>query len=163
MPSLRSSSRRPFPALAIVGLIAVGGLVLAAPAFAASLSAKVTPYQITKGKIFTVKLTGAGDVVQSGVTQRVVAWTQANTPACASNANLEFARLRKNPVILRNITSQPFSITKRVTSGALGKRRVCAYLYNFGSASLPLARATTTYKVVLPLCHRGQTRGCRRH
>jgi hypothetical protein len=154
---------RPVRTVVILGLAAAASLAITASASAASLTAKVTPYQITKGKIFTVKLTGAGDVVQPGVTQRVAAWTQANTPACASNANLEFARLRKNPVILRNITSRPFSITKSVTSGALGKRRVCAYLYNFGSASFPLARATTTYKVVLPLCRRGQTRGCRRH
>jgi hypothetical protein len=144
-------------------LAAAASLALAAPASAATLSAGVSPTTVTVSKTFKVTLNGVGDNV-TDVQQRVVVWTQPKTPGCSSNANAEFAKLRgKNPIIFRDISAGPFRIQKSIRANVLGKRRVCAYLYDQGSASNTLAFGTATYKVVLPLCHRGQTRGCRRH
>ena len=161
MPSHRPR-RRTVARLAAIGFVSGAALVFAAAASAASLtSATVSPGTIVKGKSFKITLKGSADPAPP---QRIVAWTQTRTPTCAANANAEFARLNgKSPVIFRNLVpGASFNIQKSVRSSALGKRRVCVYVYNTGFASFPLARGTATYKVVLPLCRRGQTRGCRR-
>jgi hypothetical protein len=154
--------RRTVARLAAIGFVSGAALVFAASASAASLtSVSVSPVTIVKGKLFKITLKGTSDLTPP---QRIVAWTQTRTPLCASNANAEFRRLNgKSPVIFRNLVpGASFNIQKSITSSALGKRRVCVYLYNTGFASFPLARGTAKYTVVLPLCRRGQTRGCRR-
>jgi hypothetical protein len=150
---------RPVRTVVTAGLAVVAAsLAITASASAASLTASLSPTTITQGKYFTIKLTGAG--VPNDPLERAIAFTQPNTPACKSSPQLEGQHFRYR--ISSVVSDTPFTLKKTLQSSALGKRRVCAYLYST-EASTTVLRATTTYKVVLPLCHRGQRRGCRRH
>jgi hypothetical protein len=157
MPSSVSRNRT-FRNLLIVGLVASTGLLaLAASASAASLTVSASPSQVTLGK--KVKLTVKGVADLRG---RVTMFTQPKSPRCAANPRSENNRASSGLRLNNTISAGAFSFAPKVTTGVLGQRRACAYL-DTGPFTTPVAVATTTYKVVLPLCRHGQTRHCRRH
>jgi hypothetical protein len=159
---MSSTVRRDRPVRTVVTLglaAAAASLAITASASAASLTASVSPSKVTVGHYFTIKLTGAGVPDDA---ERAIAFSQPNTPACQSTPQLEGTRYRYR--LSTVVSDTPFAVTKTLKASAsnLGKRRVCGYLYST-DAGVTLLRATTTYKIQLPLCHRGQRRGCRRH
>jgi hypothetical protein len=150
---------RPVRTVVILGLAVAASLAVTASASAASLTASVSPSKVTVGHYFTIKLTGAGVPNDA---ERAIAFSQPNSPACGATPQIEGNRYRYR--ISTVVSDTPFAVTKTLKASAsnLGKRRVCGYLYST-DAGVTLLQATTTYKIQLPLCHRGQRRGCRRH
>ena len=157
MPSSVSRNRA-FRNLLILGLVASAGLfVIAASASAARLTVSASPSQITLGKKVKITVTGLADV-----RGRVTMFTQPKSPACAPNPRAENNRASSGLRLNKTLSPGAFSFAPKITTGVVGNRRACAYL-DTGPFTTPVAVATTTYKVVLPLCRRGQKRGCRKH
>jgi hypothetical protein len=141
----------------MLGLFVAASLAFAASASAASLFVSVKPKSMIVGRTFTFTLTGTG--VTGDEFDRVIAFTQPGSPACRPTPGQEAIRFRVR--VSQAVTESPFVVRKSLKSSALGKRRVCAYLYS-GDANATVLTATATYRVLLPFCtHRGQRR-CRR-
>jgi hypothetical protein len=154
-PFHRSRARR---ATVVLGLMVAALLAFAASASATSLSVSMSKTTITRGTLFTFTLSGSG--IPGDEFDRVIAFTQPSRPFCKSTPQQEGASFPPARLSVA-VTEFPFRVSKTLRSSALGYRRVCAYLYS-GDVGVTVLRATKVYHVVLPLCRRGQTRGCRR-
>jgi hypothetical protein len=139
---------------AVVVLVVLCSASVAAAASAATLHISV-PSKITKGKGYNIKLTGTFSKSEVPHRAFLISVIQYSPQACKATAQEEnsskFAQFyfgKKGGIFE---SSSPFNRSDSFTAKALGKRRVCSYLYaqQVGPTTTtpPIAKASKPYSV----------------